>query len=1007
MAHIALTDNSAKTHYHDERITRGAAGLAGVEKKPFKVWLEDWQIMGTDNGAFPWQVSVKNKDFALDLTLTPSKPVVLQGNAGNILNTPITILIMHKPQKEKQKQENWYSQDFKTVLSKFHVASDSGLTSQEVQKKQQQFGTNEIISVGQRGALQLLISQFTDFMILVLIAAAAISGYVGEPTDAIVILVIVLLNAIIGFIQDYRAEKALEALRKMAASHARVRRDGQYQDIQAEELVPGDIIFLEAGNIIPADLRLIETADLQVDEAALTGESEAVNKITRPLQDNIHALGDHLNMAFKGCMVTKGRGTGVCVSTGMNTEFGKIATLLQNGQGSGSNKKTPLQHRLARFSKRLSLIILLICGIIFTIGFLKGEPAPLMFLTAVSLAVAAIPEALPAVITVSLAFGAKRMVKSNALIRRLPAVEALGSVTYICSDKTGTLTQNRMSMEAIYTDNTLHKSFPEAENSNNHKDNYLWNTIGKALALNNDVQSDADNIILGDPTEIALFEAVQNIGYSKIDLQKTMPRIGEIAFSSERKRMTTLHSSNSIDSIDGTDNTKSKVIAFSKGAPEVIISLCTDMLTEEGTTNLPVKELQQAAENLAKKGYRILAVAYRNFNCTPEEIRGNLSEETVENSMTFLALLALIDPPRDGAEESVSQCRSAGIIPVMITGDHPSTALAIAKRLGIANEQDNVIGGEELANLSDAELKQTVINTSVYARVNPEQKIRIVEALQSHHQFVAMTGDGVNDAPALKRADVGVAMGKIGTEVAREASQLVLLDDNFKTIVIAVREGRRIFDNIRKFIKYTMTSNTGEILTLLIAPLLGMPIPLLPIHILWINLVTDGLPGLALSVEPEENGVMQRPPRPAKESIFSHGMWQHMVWVGFLIAALSLSSLAWANVQGSDNWQTMVFTTLTFAQLVHVMVIRSERDSLFTLGLWSNPLLLLTIVLTIGLQLLVIYVPVLQTIFKTQALSGIELGVCTLLASVVFFAVEIEKWLVRRGVLYRELAVKK
>lgn len=899
---------------------------------------------------------------------------------------------MNKPQEEIQEQQSWYSQDFKIVLEKFHVASDSGLTSEEAQTKLQQFGSNQITSAQKRGTLQLFISQFTDFMILVLIAAAAISGYVGEPTDAIVILVIVLLNAIIGFVQDYRAEKALEALRKMAASHARVRRDGQYQDISAEQLVPGDIVFLEAGNIIPADLRLIETVELQIDEAALTGESLAINKNTSTLKNAVHALGDHLNMAFKGCVVTKGRGTGVCVATGMESEFGKIAALL-NEKGGSSDNKTPLQHRLARFGKRLSLIILLICGIIFTIGYLKGEPAALMFLTAVSLAVAAIPEALPAVITVSLAFGAKRMVKSNALIRRLPAVEALGSVTYICSDKTGTLTQNRMSVEEIYADSKLHKTLVTNEND------ALWDTIGEALALNNDVHTDADSKLLGDPTEIALYEAAQNAGYIKSGLQKTMPRIGEIPFASERKRMTTLHGVGS--------STNDKTIAFSKGAPEAIISLCSDMLTQDGITTLPAEQLQKAAEDLAKKGYRVLAIAYRQFDKQTMPLDMEITESTIENSMTFLALLALIDPPREGAEESISQCRSAGIIPVMITGDHPSTALAIAKRLGIASEEDKVIGGEQLAKLSDAELKQIVINTPVYARVNPEQKIRIVEALQSHHHFVAMTGDGVNDAPALKRADVGIAMGKIGTEVAREASQLVLLDDNFKTIVTAVREGRRIFDNIRKFIKYTMTSNTGEILTLLIAPLLGMPIPLLPIHILWINLVTDGLPGLALSVEPEEKGVMQRPPRPAKESVFAHGMWQHMVWVGFLIAALSLSSLAWANAQGSENWQTMVFTTLTFAQLVHVLAIRSERDSLFTLGLWSNPLLLITILLTIGLQLMVIYVPVLQSIFKTQALSPMELGVCSLLASVVFFAVEMEKWLIRRGVLYQQQSVEK
>ncbi len=436
------------------------------------------------------------------------------------------------------------------------------------------------------------------------------------------------------------------------------------------------------------------------------------------------------------------------------------------------------------------------------------------------------------------------------------------------------------------------------------------------------------------------------------------------------------------------------------GAPEAIIDLCVNTLTSDGHVAIKKEELKKQAQLLAEKGYRVLALATRVWDDGLKSKPNSLKEQEIESSLTFLAFLALIDPPREGVEDAVAMCQSAGITPVMITGDHPATALAIAIRLGIADQQDEVIIGETLAGLSDHELKSVVTHTAVYARVNPEQKIRVVEALQSHQQFVAMTGDGVNDAPALKRADVGVAMGKIGTEVAREASQLVLLDDNFGTIVTAVREGRRIFDNIRKFISYTMSSNAGEIMTLMFAPFLGMPIPLLPIHILWINLMTDGLPGLALSVEPEERNIMQRPPRPANESIFSHGMWQHMLWVGFLIAVLSLFSLAWADYYGSDNWQTMVFTTLTFSQLVHALVIRSERESLFTIGFFSNPILLLTIVFTVALQLMVIYAPVFQPIFKTQALTLLELGICSSLSLVVFFAVEIEKWLVRKGLIY-------
>lgn len=891
--------------------------------------------------------------------------------------------------------KDWYLQDVGSILAHFKVSADQGLSSSQARKRHQQYGPNSIQSAGQRSIWQLLLAQFMDFMILVLIAAAIISGIFGDLTDTLVILVIVFLNAIIGFIQDYRAEKALEALRKMAANSARVRRDGELITIPVEQLVPGDIVILEAGNIIPADLRLIEVADFQVDEAPLTGESVAISKTTQALPGKVHALGDQINMAFKGCIVTKGRASGVCVAIGMDTEFGKIAALLQKD----TDNKTPLQHRLTRFSKRLSLIILAVSALVFALGYLRGEPPVLMFLTAVSLAVAAIPEALPAVITVSLAFGAKRMVKSNALIRRLPAVEALGSVTTICSDKTGTLTQNRMSLEKILIAGKSYNTFPEANDATNDDNEDFWRLLGAALALNNDIEIDGDGKLLGEPTEIALYLAAQQSNYQKPELSRTMPRIGEIAFTSERKRMTTVH--RVLQSLQGAKAEKPEIIAFTKGAPEVILDLCEDSLGENGRQPLHKKSIRQAVEQLAQQGYRVLAVAYREWNnLTPNELK--IEANNIEQSLSFIALLALIDPPREGAQEAVAMCRSAGITPVMITGDHPATALAIAKRLGIAAEQDKVMGGEQLAQLSDAELKQAVLETAVYARVNPEQKIRIVESLQSHHQFVAMTGDGVNDAPALKKADVGVAMGKVGTEVAREAAQLVLLDDNFKTIVVAVREGRRIFDNIRKFIKYTMTSNTGEILTLLLAPLLGMPIPLLPIHILWINLLTDGLPGLALSAEPAERGVMQRPPRPASESIFAHGMWQHMIWVGLLIAVLSLSSFAWMNISSSTHWQTMVFTTLTFAQLAHVMAIRSERDSLFTLGILTNRPLLIAIMLTVALQLMVIYTPFLQTLFKTQALTLLELGVCSALACVVLIAVEIEKWLVRRGVLYHQ-----
>ena len=872
--------------------------------------------------------------------------------------------------------ESWHTLDTRVATETLKVDVQSGLASDQIWQRLEQFGPNEIQSGERRGPWRLLVAQFSDFMIMVLLVAAVISGFIGEPQDAIAIIVIVLLNAIIGFVQDYRAERALEALRRLAETRARVRRNGQLQEIPASEMVPGDIVLLESGNIVPADLRLLETAQLQINEASLTGESQPVEKTTIRLEEKELALGDRINMTYKGTIVSRGRGIGLCIATGMQTEFGKIATLLSEEL----EIKTPLQYRLARFGRRLALIILAICGLIFAIGLLRGEPATLMLLTAVSLAVAAIPEALPAVVTLSLALGAHRLVRANALIRQLPAVEALGSVTYICADKTGTLTENRMSLESLYVDGALHANIAGKEE--------CWHLLGTALALSNDVEVRADGTLIGDPTEIAMFQAAKTAGYEKSVLRATFPRVGEIPFLSERKRMTTLHRENE------------EVVAFTKGAPESVLACCKQSLGKSGIRELPREAIIKQANKLATEGYRVLAMAYRRWPSLPSD----LSEQTVETGLVFLGLLALIDAPRPEAYEAVETCKSAGITPVMITGDHPATALTIGRRLNIAGTTDHVLTGEELERLSDAALVKEAVKTRVYARVSPKQKIRIVEALQSHGQFVAMTGDGVNDAPALKRANVGVAMGRIGTDVAREASQMVLLDDNFATIVTAVREGRRIFDNIRKFIKYTMTSNSGEILTLLLAPFFGLPIPLLPIHILWINLVTDGLPGLALAAEPQEREIMQRPPRPADESIFAHGMWQHMVWVGFLIAALSLYSQAWAYYQGSDHWQTMVFTTLTFSQLVHVTVIRSDSESLLTRGLFSNPSLLGAVGLTVLLQLAVIYTPALQPIFKTQPLSMMELSFCAALSLLVMLAVEIEKWLVRRKLIYQNQA---
>ena len=848
-----------------------------------------------------------------------------------------------------------------------------GLDSDAVGERRRQFGPNSIRESEQTGFLFKLLSQFRDVMIIVLLAAAAIAGAIGEMSDTIVILVIVLLNAIIGAVQEYRAEQAVAALKKMTAPEARVRRGGHFHTISSDEIVPGDILLVEAGNVVPCDLRLFESIDCQVDESALTGESTTVDKQTEKLEVPDLLVADRTNMAFKGTNVTRGRALGIAVATGDRTEIGRIAALLRGHK----RELTPLQARLGRFSKRLAVIVILIALVVFAFGLFRGEGLLLMFMTSVSLAVAAIPEALPAVIVIALALGAKRMSAHNALMRRLPTVETLGSVTWICSDKTGTLTTNEMRLEMLHAAGVNVPSLSEADSGAP-----LWQLLGKALALSTDVTLDQQGRAIGDPTEIALYLGALDGEFIKHDLEEKHPRLAELPFEANRRRMTTLHDD------DG------HVLSFTKGAPEAVLPVCSGQLRVDGSVEPLSGELHAQAEEMAAQGYRVLAIAFRRFDAVPDTLRSG----EIEHEMQFLGLVGLIDPPRPEALQAVRDCRTAGIHPVMITGDHPGTARAIAKRLEIAS--DDVMTGADMAKLSDDELAARVKELSVYARVSPEQKIKIVKALQAHGEYVAMTGDGVNDAPALKRANIGIAMGRKGTDVAREASDMVLMDDNFASIVRAVREGRRIFDNIRKFIKYTMTSNAGEVWTLFLAPFFGLPLPLVPVQILWINLVTDGLPGLAMSLEQQEKNIMQRPPRPPDESIFAHGMWQHILWVGLLIGGLSLGAQAWAWHGGSENWQTIVFTVLTFSQLLHALAIRSETESLFSIGFFSNPQLLFAVLLTVGLQLIVVYVPFFNDIFQTSPLEMHELLVCFLLPLAVFVLVELEKLASRRGWIY-------
>lgn len=853
---------------------------------------------------------------------------------------------------------NWHLLPLKEIAQLLNT-TPLGIDDLTASQRLVEYGKNQIIDKKKKTIFQMLLNQLKDFMIIILISAAVISGILGDITDTIIIFAIIILNAVLGTTQNYRAEKAIDALKQMAAINARILREGKTSDIPASDLVPGDVVILEAGNIIPADIRFFETHQIKVDESALTGESHNTEKNSDELPDGDYPIGDRINMGFKGTFITNGRALAYVTSTGMDTELGRIAKMIQIDE-----ILTPLQKRLAAFGKRLSVVILIICVAIFLIGWLRGEVLLTMLLTSISLAVAAIPEALPALVTIALAFGAKQLVKSNALIRKLPAVETLGSVTYICSDKTGTLTLNKMTVQEIYEVDlkSLNSIFPN--------NSLLLN----AIVMNNDVSKDNKEKWLGDSTEVALVQYAFNNNVERKDLEVDLPRIGELPFDSERKCMTTLH------------KTKNGILVITKGAVDVLFG----KLNKEQQSLIP--EFEVKTNEMAKKGYRVLGYAIKMLPILPEEINA----DEIETSLTLVGFAGMIDPPREETKNAVAECKQAGIIPIMITGDHKLTAKAIAIQLGIiSNEEDVILDGSELAKLSLEEFEKIVEKVRVYARVNPEQKLKIINALQDKHHFVAMTGDGVNDAPALKNADIGIAMGINGTEVSKEASHLILLDDNFSTIVVAIKHGRRIFDNILKFIKYIMTGNSAEIWSIFLAPFFGLPIPLLAIHILWVNLVTDGLPGLALASEPADENIMKRNPRNPRQNIFGKDMVIHIIWVGLLMGLVTIGLQAYAIHNGNFHWQTMTFSVLCFSQMGHVISIRSERDSLFKIGLFSNMPLLGALILTISLQLTIIYVPFFNTIFKTQPLTFNELTLTILTSSIVFIAVEIEKYIKR------------
>lgn len=845
----------------------------------------------------------------------------------------------------------WHSSTASEVLEQLQ-SQNKGLSQEEAVSRRQKYGANQLIEGKKRSKLTAFISQFKDVMIIILVLAAIISGILGDLTDTIVIMVIVLLNAILGFVQEMNAEKAMDALKALAVSKTNVLRGGEATEVPATELVPGDVVMLETGNIVPADLRLLDAVNLRIEEASLTGESLAVEKFTEQIDSKDVALGDMQNMAFKSTTVTYGRGTGVVVATGMETELGKIAKMLQEGE-----MKSPLQQKMALFGKRLTVIVILICVLFFVIGWLRNEPIGSLILTSISMAVAAIPEALPAAITISLALAARRMIKVKALIRKLPAVETLGSVTYICTDKTGTLTKNEMHTEEVF----VNEQFIDTATINERSFNEDLKRLVMSFALNNDTIENENGDIKGDSTEIALMRVAADHNIRS----DAMERIAEIPFDSTRKLMTTFHP------FEG------KIIAITKGAPDVLLRICSDVSPQETAKRV---------NEMAAKGERVIGFAYRFWDELPE-----LDAELVEKELRFSGLAGLVDPPREEAGAAIEECKKAGIQIVMITGDHPETARNIAERLGIlVDQKDVLLTGRQLAKLGDEEFENQVEDVKVYARVSPEQKLNIVKALQKNGHYVAMTGDGVNDAPSLKRANIGIAMGITGTDVSREAADMVLMDDNFSTIVKAVKEGRRIYDNILKFIKYLMTTNSGELFTLLIGPLLGLPIALLPIHILWINLVSDGLPAISLSFEKAERDIMNRPPRHPDETVFANGRGFHMIWVGLIMAAIALATQWWALEQGMP-WQTMVFNVLCLSQLGHVLAIRSETRSLFRIGIFSNRQLLWAVLTGFGLQTALTYIPWLQPVFKTEALSLKEFALVGILSSLVFFVVELEK----------------
>ncbi|WP_250441752.1 cation-transporting P-type ATPase [Caballeronia sp. AZ1_KS37] len=872
---------------------------------------------------------------------------------------------------------HWHTKEAHSVAVEQSSDLERGLSSDEAAQRLLSHGPNETTREQPRPVISLIVSQFADFMNLVLLTAAGISGMTGDVEDALAIIALVLLNGTIGAFQSVRAEHAMAELRKLGAFRATVVRDGVRMTIPASEVVPGDVALLEAGASVPADIRLIACVQLKISEAALTGESIAVDKATMTLSDHHAPLAERTDMAYMGTSVAYGSGSGIVVATGMETELGKIAALLKRVE----LPRTPLQNRLARFGRQLGIAIAIVCLALFAMGLARGEPVTLMLLTSISLAVAAIPEALPTVLAVMLALGARNLARRHALVRKASAIETLGSVSHICTDKTGTLTLNEMHVVELTSPGCgrIAGGF--------HGPGVLPLLSAAAMSCSSDAgaREHMTGRWLGDPTEVAIWRAAVDAGFDATSHGEAGQRLLELPFDSKRMRMTTLY------------RTDAGFTAYMKGAPEAVVARCDACMGDVAATFDRAAQLAAAA-SMAADGERVLAVSMRSWSGLAKI---DPVAESLESGHTLLGFIGMQDPPRPNARHSVDVCRAAGIAPVMITGDHPVTARAIARSLGILAEGQSVLTGPELDALNDKALEAAIESVGVFARLDPPQKIRIVEALQARGHCVAVTGDGINDAPALTRADIGVAMGKGGTDVAREAASIVLLDDDFSTIVVGIEEGRRIYDNVRRFVRYALTGNTAEVCVVVAAPFLGLPLPLLPIQILWINLVTDGLPGLALAAEPAESDIMRRPPRARRESLFAAGTWQHIVWVSIAMSLVTLATQGFAWSTDQAQWQTMTFTVLSLSQMGYVIAIRSARRSVFELGLLSNRALAGAVALTFALQIAAIYVPFMNTVLRTEPLDAWQLACSLALSCVVFVLVELEKYVRRHGLFRR------